>query len=63
MAVRVFHMGANGYGLLTSAMAIGTIGGALFRASQDRASAGPHGRGRGAGTQLVREIKGWLRPE
>ena len=37
MAVRVFHTGANGYGLLTSAMAIGTISGALFRAAQERA--------------------------
>jgi MFS family permease len=32
MAVRVFHVGAGGYGLLTSIMAIGTVAGALFAA-------------------------------
>jgi MFS family permease len=36
MAVRVFHADARGYGLLSSIMAIGTIAGALFNASQDR---------------------------
>ena len=36
MAIRVFHADARGYGLLTSIMAIGTISGALFNASQDR---------------------------
>ncbi|MCB8875836.1 MFS transporter [Acidisoma silvae] len=37
MAVRVFHTGANGFGWLTSAMAIGTISGALFNASRETA--------------------------
>jgi MFS family permease len=32
MAVRVFHADARGYGLLSSAMALGTISGALFAA-------------------------------
>ena len=36
MAIKVFHADARGYGLLTSIMAIGTMAGALFNASQDR---------------------------
>ena len=32
MAVRVFHAGAGGYGLLSSIMAVGTMSGALFGA-------------------------------
>ena len=35
MAVRVFHVGAGGYGLLSSAMAVGTISGALTNASRN----------------------------
>lgn len=34
MAVKVFHTGANGYGLLTSLMAVGTISGALLAAGR-----------------------------
>ncbi|WP_208653411.1 MFS transporter [Gluconobacter kanchanaburiensis] len=34
MAVSVFHVGAHGYGILNSAMAVGTISGALFAASR-----------------------------
>jgi MFS family permease len=36
MAVRVFHADARGYGLLSSAMAIGTMSGALFNARRDK---------------------------
>jgi MFS family permease len=36
MAVRVFHSGARGYGLLSSIMAIGTMSGALLGAGRDR---------------------------
>lgn len=36
MAVSVFHTDARGFGLLSSTMAVGTIAGALFAASQDR---------------------------
>ncbi|WBO20881.1 MFS transporter [Sphingomonas abietis] len=36
MAVRIFHADARGYGLLSSAMAIGTVSGALFNARRDR---------------------------
>jgi MFS family permease len=36
MAVRVFHTDAGGYGLLSSIMAIGTVGGALLSASIER---------------------------
>jgi MFS family permease len=36
MAVRVFHVGAGGYGLLTSIMAIGTLAGALFAAGLEK---------------------------
>ncbi len=36
MATRVFHVGATLYGALTSAMAIGTIAGALRAAGRDR---------------------------
>ncbi len=36
MAVRVFGVDAGGYGLLSSAMAIGTVTGALFSARRDR---------------------------
>ena len=35
MAVTVFHSGARQYGLLSSIMALGTIGGALFAASRE----------------------------
>jgi MFS family permease len=36
MAVGVFHAGARGYGLLSSAMAIGTVSGALLAAGRSR---------------------------
>lgn len=36
MAVSVFHTDARGFGLLSSLMGIGTIGGALFAAAQER---------------------------
>jgi MFS family permease len=36
MAVRIFHSGAGGYGLLSSIMAVGTMSGALFGAGRDR---------------------------
>ena len=36
MAVRVFHAGAGRYGLLTSAMAVGTMCGALLAAGRER---------------------------
>jgi MFS family permease len=36
MAVRVFHADARGYGLLSSAMAVGTLSGALFNARRDK---------------------------
>jgi MFS family permease len=36
MAVGVFHMDANGYGLLSAVMAIGTITGALMAAGRDQ---------------------------
>ncbi|WP_336947564.1 MFS transporter [Asaia sp. HN010] len=36
MAVRVFHADATGYGLLSSTMAVGTVGGALLNASRGR---------------------------
>ena len=36
MAVGVFHADARGYGLLSSAMAIGTVSGALFNARIDK---------------------------
>ena len=36
MAVRVFHSGARGYGLLSSIMAIGTMSGALLGAGRDK---------------------------
>jgi MFS family permease len=36
MAVRVFHAGAGGYGLLSSMMAIGTVTGALLAAGRER---------------------------
>jgi MFS family permease len=35
MAVRVFHTDAGGYGLLSSIMAVGTIGGAILAAGRD----------------------------
>lgn len=35
MAVNVFHADASGFGLLSSLMAVGTLGGALFAASQN----------------------------
>jgi MFS family permease len=38
MAVRVFHSGAGRYGLLSSAMAVGTICGALLAAGRERPS-------------------------
>jgi MFS family permease len=38
MAVNVFHSDAQGFGLLSSIMAVGTLSGALFAASQKRAS-------------------------
>jgi MFS family permease len=40
MAVNVFHSDARGFGLLSSIMAVGTLSGALFAASQKRASQG-----------------------
>ncbi|MGJ5181753.1 MFS transporter [Bradyrhizobium oligotrophicum] len=36
MAIKVFHSDARGYGLLSSIMAVGTVAGALFNASQHR---------------------------
>jgi len=36
MAVRVFHTEAGGYGLLSSIMAVGTIGGAVLAAVHDK---------------------------
>lgn len=36
MALKIFHRGADGYGLLTSVMAIGSIVGALLSAGRDR---------------------------
>ncbi|MFM2485962.1 MFS transporter [Celerinatantimonas yamalensis] len=36
MAVTVFHSDAQGYGFLSSCMAIGTVSGAIFSASQER---------------------------
>jgi MFS family permease len=36
MAVRVFHANAGGYGLLSSAMAVGTMGGALLAAGREK---------------------------
>lgn len=36
MAVRVFHVEAAGYGLLSSMMAVGTIAGSLFAARRER---------------------------
>jgi MFS family permease len=36
MAVKVFHSGAGGYGLLSSIMAIGTLGGALMGAGREQ---------------------------
>jgi MFS family permease len=36
MAVRVFHTDAGGYGLLSSILAVGTIGGAVFAAGRDK---------------------------
>jgi MFS family permease len=36
MAVRVFHADAQSYGLLSSIMAVGTLGGSLFIARRDR---------------------------
>jgi MFS family permease len=38
MAVTVFHAGASRYGLLTSTMAIGTLGGSLLAARRERPS-------------------------
>jgi MFS family permease len=38
MAVRVFHTNAGGYGLLTSAMAVGTMSGALLAAGREKAT-------------------------
>jgi MFS family permease len=38
MAVTVFHAGASQYGLLTSTMAIGTLGGSLLAARRERPS-------------------------
>jgi MFS family permease len=40
MAVGVFHVDAGGYGLLSSIMAIGTMGGALLSGSRDQARFG-----------------------
>ncbi len=40
MAVNVFHADARGFGLLSSVMAVGTLGGALFAASQDKPGMG-----------------------
>lgn len=36
MAVRVFHTDAGGYGLLSSIMAVGTVGGAVLAAGRDK---------------------------
>ena len=36
MAVRVFHTGAGGYGMLSSMMAVGTVAGALIGAGLDK---------------------------
>jgi MFS family permease len=36
MAVRVFHTNAGGYGLLSSAMAVGTVSGALLAAGREK---------------------------
>jgi MFS family permease len=36
MSVKVFHGGANQYGLLTSIMAVGTLAGALLAAGQEK---------------------------
>jgi MFS family permease len=36
MALGVFHADARGYGLLSSAMAVGTLSGALFNAKRDK---------------------------
>jgi MFS family permease len=36
MAVRVFHANAGGYGVLSSAMAIGTVAGSLFAAGREK---------------------------
>lgn len=36
MAVGVFHLGADGYGLLNTVMACGTLGGSLLAAGRDR---------------------------
>jgi MFS family permease len=36
MAVRVFHTDAGGYGLLSSILAVGTIGGAVLAAGRDK---------------------------
>jgi MFS family permease len=36
MAVRVFHANASGYGVLSSAMALGTVAGSLFAAGRDK---------------------------
>lgn len=41
MAVTVFHSGAREFGLLSSLMAVGTLSGALFAASQQRPSTLP----------------------
>ncbi len=40
MAVNVFHVDARGFGLLSSLMAVGTLGGALFAASQNKPGMG-----------------------
>jgi MFS family permease len=48
MAVSVFHVGADRYGLLSSCMAVGTIAGALLAASRDR----PHFSGLARGAAL-----------
>jgi MFS family permease len=36
MAVRVFHANAGGYGVLSSAMAVGTVAGSLFAAGREK---------------------------
>jgi MFS family permease len=36
MAVKVFHTDAHGYGMLSSIMAVGTVGGALLAAGRER---------------------------
>jgi MFS family permease len=38
MAVRVFHANAGGYGLLSSAMAVGTVAGSLFAAGREKST-------------------------